>query len=195
MQSADALASLFSELALWARAMPPYADSLCGVAAAALSVLDDRCAALFDGVMQQEPALATLFERRGIAAQIGAETIIRFVEREELFEDPFRESESRASDAILRTVLMATDPGTPSKPQVRYAAPYSDGTVRSVQYAAGGWIFTAFIHCFRLSSAKGNLSLRSVLSSAILALARAVRWRAVLQFRRFGSGLSYTWRP
>lgn len=120
MQSADALASLFTELALWARAMPPYADALCGVAAAALSVLDDRCAALFDGVLQQEPALATLFERRGIAAQIGAEPVVRFVEKEDMFEDPFRESESRASDTILRTVLMATDPGTTSKPQVLF---------------------------------------------------------------------------
>jgi hypothetical protein len=98
--------------------MPPYADSLCGVAAAALSVLDDRCAALFDGVMQQEPALSTLFERRGIAAQVGAEPVVRFVEREDLFEDPFRESESSASDSILRTVLQCTDPATPSRPQV-----------------------------------------------------------------------------
>lgn len=119
MQSADALASLFTELALWARAMPPYADSLCGVAAAALSVLDDRCAALFDGVMQQEPALASLFERRNIAANVGAEPIVRFVQQEDMFEDPFRESESRASDTILRTVLMSTDPSTPSRPQVQ----------------------------------------------------------------------------
>lgn len=117
-QSADALASLFSELALWAQAMPPYADALCGAAAAILSVLDERCASLFDGVMQQEPALASLFERRGIASQIGAEPVVRFVEKEEMFDDPFRESESRASDSILRTVLQATDPSTPSKQQV-----------------------------------------------------------------------------
>jgi hypothetical protein len=118
LQSADALGSLFTDISLWARAMPPYADSLCGVAAAALSVLDDRCAALFDGVMQQEPALSMLFERRGIAAQIGAEPVVRFVEQEEMFEDPFRESEARASDSILRTVLQCTDPAAPSRPQV-----------------------------------------------------------------------------
>lgn len=126
MQSADALGSLFTELALWARAMPPYADSLCSVAAAALNVLGERCAALFDGVMQQEPMLASLFDRRTIAAQIGAEPTVRFVEQEEMFEDPFRESASSASDVILRSVFMSTDPTTPSKPQVILLATFTE---------------------------------------------------------------------
>lgn len=53
MQAAESLSSLFTELSLWARAMPQYADELCAVAAGALNVLDERCAALLDGVLQQ----------------------------------------------------------------------------------------------------------------------------------------------
>lgn len=64
MQAAQSLAALFTELSLWARAMPAYADELCAVATGALSVLDDRCAALLDGVLQQvRPGLFLCFPR------------------------------------------------------------------------------------------------------------------------------------
>eukprot|EP00892_Ulva_mutabilis_P005888 jgi/Ulvmu1/3671/UM017_0085.1 len=117
LQAAQSLAALFTELSLWARAMPAYADELCAVATGALSVLDDRCAALLDGVLQQEGMLAALLERRTVAANLSAEPAVRFVQSEELFEDPFRNAESRASEDILRTVVAATDHNAPSRPQ------------------------------------------------------------------------------
>jgi hypothetical protein len=112
------MTTLFAELALWARAMPAYAAELCAVATGALSVLDDRCAALMDGVLQQERSLAELHERRGVEENVAAEPAARFVAAEDLFGDPFRTAADSATDVILRAVLDSVDSSAPMRLQV-----------------------------------------------------------------------------
>lgn len=67
----------------------------------------------------QEGTLAALLERRAISANLSAEPAVRFVQSEDLFEDPFRNAESRASEDMLRAIVAATDHNYPSRPQVR----------------------------------------------------------------------------
>lgn len=67
----------------------------------------------------QEGTLAALLERRAVAANLSAEPAVRFVQSEEMFEDPFRNAESRASEDMLRAIVAATDHSAPMRPQVR----------------------------------------------------------------------------
>jgi hypothetical protein len=107
MQAAHGIDSVVLELSTWALSMPSYADPLCGIAATILTLFLDRCEAAFRSLLQQQPHLAALLEKSAVVDALESEPGLRFVEEEDLFEDPYKEVSPSASDSVLRAVMAA----------------------------------------------------------------------------------------
>jgi hypothetical protein len=105
VQAAHGIESLVLELSTWALSMPSYADPLCGIAATILTLFLDRCDAAFRSLLQQQPHLAALLDKSDVVDALEREPGLRFVEEEDLFEDPYKEVSPSASDAVLRAVM------------------------------------------------------------------------------------------
>jgi hypothetical protein len=110
--------ALFQEISTWALAMPSYASSLCGIASTVLTLLHDRCDTLFLTLLQQQPHLLMLLDKSSVVDALEAEPGLRFVEDEEIFEDPFRSVSPASSDAVLRAVMASPAPPPDSSSQV-----------------------------------------------------------------------------
>jgi hypothetical protein len=119
LQAAHAMEALFLEISTWALAMPSYSSPLCGIATTVLTLLHDRCDSAFRSLLQQQAHLATLLDKSSVVSALESEPGLRFVEEEELFEDPYKEVSPASSDAVLAAICALRAPLADNTGQVR----------------------------------------------------------------------------